>query len=142
MIRRVLFICTGTSARSQMAEALLRLIAGGRFEVCSAGTNSMGLNPYAITAMQEIEVDISRQRSKSVTEFIGQPFDVVITVCDRAKEACPVFPGVQHIQHWSFEDPATAPESERLAACCNIRDKVADAICRFLVEEGGLLPEE
>lgn len=142
MIRRILFICTGNSARSQMAEALLRVIAGEQFEAWSAGTNPVGLNPYTITAMQEIGVALSHQRSKSIDEFIGQPFDVVITVCDRAKEACPVFPGIQQVRHWSFEDPAAAPEPERLAAFCTIRDEIADALCRFLVEKVGLLPEE
>ena len=91
--QRVLFLCTGNSARSQMAEGLLRHIAGDQFEVFSAGTRPVGLNPNAVTAMAEIGINISGNRSKSVDEFAGQRFDYVFTVCDNAKESCPMFPG-------------------------------------------------
>jgi arsenate reductase len=140
MIRRVLFVCTVNSARSQMAEALLPLIAGDRFEARSAGTNPVDLNPYAVTAMREVGVEIIRQRSKHFSEFVGQHFDYVIPVCDQARETCPVFSGAEHVRHWSFEDPAAAPEPERLAVFCKIRDDIADAICLFLAEEEELFP--
>ncbi len=89
MKRRVLFLCTGNSARSQMAEGLLRHLAGDRYDVYSAGTHPVGLNPGAVTVMQELQINISAQRSKSIAEYIDQTFDYVITVCDRAKESCP-----------------------------------------------------
>jgi arsenate reductase (thioredoxin) len=114
---RVLFVCTGNSARSQMAEALLREIGGGTVETFSAGTDPRGVNPLTIRALASRGIDISRARSKSVTEFLGQPFDYVITVCDRARESCPVFPGGSETLHWGFDDPAeaTGSEPERLA---------------------------
>jgi arsenate reductase (thioredoxin) len=112
--QRVLILCTGNSARSQMAEGLLREIAGDRFEVFSAGTRPAGLNPNAVTAMSEIGIDISRQRSKSVDEFEGQRFDYVITVCDNARESCPFFPGAVKRIHHSFQDPAGAPVERQL----------------------------
>lgn len=92
MKQRVLFLCTGNSARSQMAEGLLRHLAGDRYDVSSAGTHPVGLNPGAVTAMQELGIDISAQRSKRMDEFVDQAFDYVITVCDRAKESCPRWP--------------------------------------------------
>jgi len=107
--KSVLFLCTGNSARSQMAEGLLRHLADDRFEVFSAGTKPVGLNPNAVKAMSEVGIDISGHRSKSVDEFVGQQFDYVITVCDNAKEACPIFPGPGKRVHHSFEDPAGAP---------------------------------
>ena len=109
---RVLILCTGNSARSQMAEGLLRHDGGERFEVHSAGTISSFVRPQAIEAMREIGIDISGHRSKSVDEFIGQEFDYVITVCDNANENCPVFPGKTKRIHWSFDDPAEATGSE------------------------------
>ncbi|HEV2350344.1 MAG TPA: arsenate reductase ArsC [Terriglobia bacterium] len=121
---RVLILCTGNSARSQMAEGLLRHDAGRSYEVFSAGTKPSQVRPEAIAAMREIGIDISPQRSKSVDEFAGQEFDCVITVCDHARESCPVFPvGTKRI-HWSVEDPAavTGSESEKLAAFRHIRD--------------------
>ena len=105
--KRVLFVCTGNSARSQMAEGLLRHLAGDRFQVHSAGTDAKGLSARAVAVMQEIGIDISRQRSKSVEEFAGQRFDYVITVCDSARERCPVFPGGTRL-HWRVADPAAA----------------------------------
>lgn len=124
---RVLFLCTGNSARSQMAEGLLREMAGERFEVLSAGTNPVGVNPLAIEAMQEIGIDISKHSSKSVKEFLGQPIEYVITVCDRAKESCPIFPGTYKFLSWSLDDPASATGShqEKLAVFRRIRDEIS-----------------
>jgi arsenate reductase (thioredoxin) len=134
MKRRVLFLCTGNSARSQMAEGLLRHLAGDRFEVTSAGTRPVGLNPYAVEVMQEIGIDLTNHRSKSIEEFLIQPFDYVITVCDRAKAACPVFPAAVSSLHWNFEDPAAATggKDERLAVFRHVRDEIADRIRTFL----------
>jgi arsenate reductase len=124
MKQRVLILCTANSARSQMAEGLLRQLAGDRFEVFSAGSRPSAVNPLAIAAMGERGIDIGRQRSKSVAEFLGQPFDYVITVCDNAAESCPVFPGPAERIHWSLPDPAAAQGSdqERLAAFRGVRD--------------------
>src|SRR6184192_3332267 len=108
MKRKVLFLCTGNSCRSQMAEGLLRHLAGDRFEVASAGTHPQGLNPGAVAVMQEIGIDIAHQQSKSVDHFAREHFDYVITVCDRAKESCPIFPAQSSVLHWSFDDPASA----------------------------------
>lgn len=137
MKERVLFLCTGNSARSQMAEALLRHMAGDRFEAESAGTHPVGLNPVTVEAMQEIGVDIRHHRSKHVAEFVGQSFAYVITVCDRAKESCPVFTGAVTTLHWSFDDPAAAPPETRLACFTRVRDEIAERIRRFLA--GGSL---
>ena len=114
---RVLFVCTGNSARSQMAEAILREIGRGAFETFSAGTDPRGVNPLTVRALANAGIDVSAARSKSVTEFLGQSFDYVVTVCDRARESCPVFPGGAESLHWGFDDPAeaTGSESERLA---------------------------
>lgn len=123
---RVLILCTGNSARSQMAEGILRRDGGGRFEVESAGVMPTAVRPEAIQAMSEIGIDISAHRSKSVGEFAGRSFDYVITVCDHARERCPVFPeGAQRI-HWSFDDPAAAPgpPPERLAVFRRVRDEI------------------
>ena len=115
---RVLFICTGNSARSQVAEALLRFMGGEDFEVASAGTHPRGVNPLAIRVLAEAGIDWSGARSKAVAEFLDQHFDHVITVCDRARETCPVFPGSGNTLHWGLDDPAEVkgPEAERLAA--------------------------
>jgi len=107
-----------------MAEGLLRDIAGDRFEVFSAGTRPAGLNPNAVTAMSEIGIDISQHRSKSVDEFNGQQFDYVITVCDDAKESCPIFAGTGMRFHHSFEDPAAAPADQQLALFRRVRDEM------------------
>jgi arsenate reductase (thioredoxin) len=123
--QRVLILCTGNSARSQMAEGLLRRLAGHRFDAFSAGTRPVGLNPNAVTAMNEIAIDISGHRSKSVDEFAGQQFDYVITVCDRANEACPIFPGTGKRLHRNFQDPAATPATEQLAAFRKVRDELA-----------------
>ena len=140
MKRRVLFLCTGNSARSQMAEALLTLIAPAGFEAASAGTNPAGLNPATVEAMRELGVDVSHHRSKHVEEFVGESFDYVITVCDRAKESCPVLPGAKRLLHWTFDDPAAAPPTERQAGFRRIRDEIADAIYEFLVDEVKISP--
>ena len=115
---RVLILCTGNSARSQMAEGLLRHDAGAAFEVFRAGTKPTRVQPEAVAVMREAGIDISGQRSKSVDEFEGQDFDYVITVCDNAKQSCRVFPGKTKRIHWSIEDPAAVQgsEAERLAA--------------------------
>ena len=108
---KVLFLCTHNSARLQMAEGLLRNLAGDRFEVMSAGTEATHVRPLAIRAMDELGIDISGQESKLLERYLGKTFDYVITVCDDANEACPVFPGARRL-HWSFEDPAQATGSE------------------------------
>lgn len=136
MKQNVLFLCTGNSCRSQMAEGLLRYLAGDRFEVASAGTLPGGLNPHAVETMREIGIDISEHRSKRVDEFLGQRFDYVLTVCDRAKETCPVFPSNKSLRHWSFDDPAAVegPREERLAGFRRIRDEIANRIRSFVDE--------
>lgn len=130
----VLFLCTGNSCRSQMAEGWLRHLAGDRFEVASAGTHPAGLNPRAVDVMREAGVDIAGHRSKRVDEFAGRSVDYVITVCDRAKESCPVFPGKASVLHWSFDDPAEAAglETDRMAVFRRVRDEIADSIRAFL----------
>ena len=133
-MERVLFLCTGNSARSQMAEGLLRHGGGDSFEVFSAGTKPTHVRPEAITVMRELRIDISGQRSKSVDEFTNQAFDYVITVCDNAKESCPIFPGRSNRIHWSIEDPAAVEGSEeqRLAAFRRIRDELREGLRSFL----------
>jgi len=123
---RVLILCTGNSARSQMAEGILRDEAGARFDVASAGTHPSKVRPEAIAVMREIGIDISAHRSKSVDEFAGQDFDLVITVCDRARESCPIFPGNVRLIHKEFEDPAAVDgdETTRLAAFRRVRDQL------------------
>ncbi len=130
---RVLFVCTGNSARSQMAEALLREIGRGAFETFSAGTDPRGVNPLTIRALANVGIDISGARSKSVTEFLGQPFDYVVTVCDRARETCPVFPGGAQSLHWGFDDPAeaTGSETERLAVFEKVLGEIATRLRAF-----------
>ena len=129
---RVLILCTGNSARSQMAEGLLRHMAGHRYEVSSAGTRPVGLNPNAVKAMSELGIDISSHRSKSVDEFTGQPFDCVITVCDSANEACPIFPGAGERLHHSFQDPAALPADQQLEAFRKVRDEIASWLEEFV----------
>lgn len=133
MKKTVLFLCTGNSCRSQMAEGWLRHLAGDRFEVVSAGTHPAGPNPGAVEAMQEVGIDISHHHSKPVQTFLGWRFDHVITVCDQAKEACPTFPGGSML-HWSFEDPAAATGSAemRRAVFRRVRDEIKARIEGFL----------
>ncbi|HUG16066.1 MAG TPA: arsenate reductase ArsC [Thermomicrobiales bacterium] len=122
----VLFLCTHNSARSQMAEALLRHHGGATFEVSSAGTEETRVHPLAIAAMEDIGIDISGQRSKHLNEFIEQDFNYVITVCDGANEACPIFPGDPRRIHWSFPDPSAAQgsDAERQRAFNRVRDEI------------------
>jgi arsenate reductase len=124
--KRVLILCTGNSARSQMAEGLLRHDAGDRFDVESAGTTPGLVRPEAIAVMHELGIDISGHRSKHLDEFGGQHFDYVLTVCDHAAEACPVFPGTTHRLHQNFDDPAACdgPGEERLARFRRVRDEI------------------
>jgi arsenate reductase len=122
--KKVLILCTGNSARSQMAEGFLRSIAGDQLEVFSAGTRPVGLNPNAVAAMAELGIDISGHRSKSVDEFRDQQFDYVITVCDSAREACPVFPGRARQFHQDFEDPAAARADQQIAVFRRVREEL------------------
>ena len=133
--RRVLFLCTHNSARSQIAEGLLRALGGEHFEVFSAGTEATHVRPLAIRAMQELAIDISRQESKTLERFLDQPFDAVITVCDQANEACPVFFGARERLHWSFPDPsqATGSENEQLAVYRQVRDAIRARLERELL---------
>jgi arsenate reductase len=121
---RVLILCTHNSARSQMAEGFLRAMAGDRFEVASAGTEKTEVRPEAIRAMRTHGIDISSHTSKTLDRFLNQPWDYVITVCDDANEACPVFPGAKHRLHWSFPDPSAIVGPGRQAAF----DRAAEAI--------------
>ncbi|HEY7388502.1 MAG TPA: arsenate reductase ArsC [Bryobacteraceae bacterium] len=131
--KRVLILCTGNSARSQMAEGLLRHAAGDRFEVFSAGTKPSHVRREAIAAMGELDIDISGHRSKGVDEFTGQHFDYVLTVCDNAKESCPTFPGRTIRLHYSIDDPADVrgTDEERLAAFRRVRDELRIYLTRF-----------
>jgi arsenate reductase len=127
--KRVLILCTGNSARSQMAEGLLRHLAGDRFEVKSAGVAPSKVRPEAIEAMREVGIDISGHASKSVDEFAGQEFDYIITVCDNARETCPVFPGKAHRIHQSFTDPPPETESDygsRLKIFRRVRNEIKE----------------
>ena len=132
--QRVLFLCTGNSCRSQMAEGFLRELGGDAFEVASAGVDPTRINPLAIRVMAEAAVDISEQYSKSVDEMTDQQFDWVITVCDRAREACPIFPRAARSLHWSFEDPAeaTGAEEDRLIVFRRVRDEISGRVREFV----------
>ena len=141
-MKRVLFVCTGNRARSQMAEGLLRHLAGDRFQACSAGTEPKGVAPMTVEVMEEIGIDIRGQRSQSVKEFAGERFDYVITVCDSARERCPAFPGGGERIHWSVEDPAEAEAREERsrrsfrAAPDDLRTRI-EGFLRQEVTEGG-----
>jgi arsenate reductase len=135
--KRVLILCTGNSARSQMAEGLLRHGGSDKFEAFSAGTNPGHVRPEAIEAMREIGIDISGHRSKSVDEFVGQDFDYVITVCDNAAENCPVFPGKTTRIHQSFEDPpppSVGDDESRMAIFRRVRDEIREWLAGFIKE--------
>ena len=132
--KTVLFLCTGNSARSQMAEGLLRHLAGDQFDVFSAGTQPKGLHPQTIVAMKDIGIDVSQQRSKDVSEFLTQHFDYVITVCDRAKQHCPVFPGAEPM-HWGFDDPADAPRESQPKAFARVREEIRQRLRLFLLAQ-------
>ena len=131
---RVIFVCTGNSARSQMAEALLRRDGGAAFEVVSAGVSPRGVHPMTIKALDKVGIDIAGARSKSVGEFVGQRFDYVITVCDRARATCPVFPGGGETLHWGIDDPgeASGTEAERQAAFDRALRELSGRIHTFL----------
>ena len=135
--KRVLIICTGNSARSQMAEGLLRHDARDRFDVFSAGVNPTQVRPEAIAAMREIGIDISGQRSKSVDQFIGQDFDYIVTVCDNARETCPVFPGKAARIHQAFEDPppsSAADTDSMMTIFRRVRDEIKEWMKGFISE--------
>jgi len=131
--KRILILCTGNSARSQMAEGLLRSEAGDRVDVFSAGTKPSDVRPEAVQVMRELGIDISGHRSKSVDEFRGQEFTYVITVCDNANESCPVFPGNTKRLHLPFDDPAAVQgtEEQRRAAFRTIRDQIRRKLIDF-----------
>jgi arsenate reductase (thioredoxin) len=131
---RVIFVCTGNSARSQMAEALLQHEGGDRFEVVSAGVDPRGVHPMTIAALAKIGIDISAARSKSVAEFLGQRFDYVITVCDRARASCPVFPGGSETLHWGLDDPAeaTGTDDERRAVFDRVLKEISGRLHTFM----------
>lgn len=133
---KVLFLCTGNSARSQMAEGYLRHAAEDRFEALSAGIEPKGLNPLAIEAMHEIGIEISKQTSKDVASLLGQHVPYVVTVCDNAKERCPIFPGTWKSVHWSLQDPAAVQGSheECLAVFRRVRDQIIARINQEFVE--------
>ena len=143
MKKRILFICTHNSARSQMAEGLLRARGGDQFEAFSAGTEATQVRPLAMKAMAELGIDISQQQSKTLERYLNEPFDEVITVCDTAAEACALFPGAAKMQHWSFPDPskATGSEAEQLAVYQHVRDNIRARIEHELLQgAGGVTP--
>jgi arsenate reductase len=131
---KVLFVCTGNSARSQIAQALLEQLGGPDFHVESAGTVPKGVNPYAVRVLAEIGIDWSAAASKSVSEFVDRPFDYVITVCDRARQSCPVFPGQYNRLHWGLEDPAEVEgtDEEKLAAFRKTRLELTERLRLFI----------
>lgn len=131
---RVLFVCTGNSARSVMAEALLRHHGGAAFEVHSAGTEPKGVNPLTLRTLEAAGIDASWARSKSVSEFLGQQFDYVVTVCDQARQSCPVFPGVHETFHWGYEDPAAAEgtDEQRLAVFRRVFILLGERVQQFI----------
>jgi protein-tyrosine-phosphatase/DNA-binding transcriptional ArsR family regulator len=132
---RILFICTHNSARSQMAEGILRLRSGGQIDVFSAGTQPAGVHPMAVQALAQLGIDISTQRSKSLDLFAGQTFDYVVTVCDRAREQCPVFRGEPTMLHWSIPDPlaVTGSDQERMQAFHQVAAQLATRVHYFLL---------
>ena len=138
--KRVLFICTHNSARSQMAEGLLKALYGDKYEVFSAGTHPTRVNPYAIEVMKEIGIDISNHYSKSVNEFLGMKIDYVVTVCDSAKEECPYFPGGKAYIHKSFEDPSSVvgTHEEKLEVFRKVRDEIKKWIEKTLGEDNNI----
>lgn len=133
---RVLFVCTHNSARSQMAEGLLRARGGPVFEVASAGTEATHVRPEAIAAMAELGIDISGHESTTIDRYLGESWDWVVTVCDQARESCPFVPGAKRSLHWSLDDPsaATGTDAERLAVFRRVRDEI-DARIRAFVDE-------
>lgn len=137
MSTKVLILCTGNSCRSQMAEGFLRAYGGEAFEAHSAGTKPSTVNPLAVEVMREVGIDISRQRSKNVEEYLGQRFAVVITVCNNAKEHCPIFSGTCLREHWPFDDPAEAEgtEEQRRKVFRRVRDEIGERIRNWVAEK-------
>ena len=137
--QRVLFLCTGNSARSQMAEAFLRKYAGDTFEPHSAGLEPKGINPFTVRVMEEVGIDVSGQHSKGIETYLGKVlFQYLITVCDDADKNCPsVWPGVNTRMHWSFEDPARfqGTEEEKLAKFREVRDRIEKSIREWVAEQ-------
>jgi arsenate reductase len=133
---KVLFICTHNSARSQMAEGLLRSLRGDRYEVYSAGSDPAGVSTHAVKAMAEISIDISNHRSKNIREFSGMAFNYVVTVCDHVREVCPVYTGAKRTIHKDFNDPSalTGPEENIMAGFRDVRDKIRNWIERDFLE--------
>ena len=136
-MKRILFLCTHNSARSQMAEGFLRSLAGDRYEVHSAGTEATSVRAEAVTVMAELGIDIGQQTSKSLDRYRDSPWDLVITVCDEADESCPIFPGATGRDHWSFVDPSRATGSldERLNVFREVRDQIGRAVSDFVLAE-------
>ena len=136
--RRVLFVCMHNSARSQMAEGMLRAWAGDRFEVASGGTEARGVRPEAISVMGELGIDISGHESKTIERFVGQPWDWLIPVCEEACEACPYVPGAKAVLRWTFDDPsaATGTPAERGATFRRVRDELASQVRAFIAANG------
>lgn len=134
MKKGVLFLCTGNSCRSQMAEGLLRHLGGTTFEAYSAGSQPSVVHPLAIEVMREIGIDISRQRSKHVSEYLGSSFAHVITVCGSARESCPIFPGAPAMEHWPIDDPGAVggSEEERLGVFRTARDQISKRVRQFV----------
>lgn len=135
---KVLFLCTGNSRRTQMAEGFLRTMAGDRFDVMSAGSEETPLDPEAVAAMREVGVDISGQQTKAVNRFLGRRFNYVVTLCDREKErTCPIFPGAIWRLQWDLEDPSTAvTREERRAALRRVRDDIQQRVTAFVAKNG------
>ena len=138
---RVLFLCTGNSARSPMAEGLLRSIGGGDFEVYSAGTGPKELHPLAVEAMREIGIDVSGHRSKSLERFLGQRFDYIITVCDRARDSCPTLSGDNERIHWGFEDPAGVTGAGQIAVFRRVRNEISERLRAWVTVQRKRLKE-
>ena len=132
--RRVLFVCVHNSARSQMAEGMLRAWAGDRFEVASGGTEARGVRPEAVEVMGELGIDIRGHASKTIEQFMGQPWDFLIPVCEEACEACPYVPGAKTVLRWSFDDPsaATGTPEQRLAEFRRVRDELGAQVHAFI----------
>jgi arsenate reductase len=136
---KVLFLCTGNSARSQMAEAFLRKFAADHFDVFSAGLEPQEINPFTLRVMEEIDYDMNSHRSKPLTEYIGKiQFSYLVTVCGNADKNCPIFPGMGVRLHWGFEDPAAfqGTDEEKLARFRQTRDQIAERVRSWLIEEG------
>lgn len=137
-MRNVLFLCTGNSCRSQMAEGWLRQLAGDRFNAQSAGLQPSTLNPLAVETMREVGIDISGQRSKDVAGFLGLHFPHVITVCDGARDRCPIFPGICFREHWAIDDPAPAEgaHDQRMQVFRRVRDEIGVRVREFIEKHG------